>query len=517
MHETRATLPYAWAALATSDETTANRESFASRLRPPTIAGIAVLASTATKSLIERLSDLDIWWHLKTGELIVAAHRIPSGDPYSFTAAGKRWIVQEWGSEVLLHGIDSAFGLRGIIVWRSLMLLAIYGLAARLIVRHAGNTVGTWALVALTAYCGALSWTERPNLFSFLLFAITLTIAERKDKKIWWFVPIAALWANLHGMVVLGIGLVALLAILEWLKVALRWEGAHPAWAKRLGAVAAVGAVASLANPYGPGLHAHAFKLLKVVQSIITEWESPNFHELVPILFLVLVVATFAGMALGSRRPDPTDVGLAAAFLYLGLFAVRNLPVSAIVFGVVASKYLPDAIREAIARRRGGPRPMQSATLPAFNLFAFVAVVAAFAIIIANGYPRSNAPRDTMAPTFPVATIQSLDGKHARLFTTDVWAGLAIYLVWPDVHVSFDTRADFYGEEIIDKYQEVVSGGERWREQLDEWCVTHVLIPRRRPLATLIEADPDWTKQREEPVRKTVALLFERSAPVPGC
>lgn len=482
------------------------------------IAGFAVLSSTATKSLIEKLSDLDVWWHLKTGELIVAEKAIPAVDPYSFTAAGKRWVVQEWGSEVLLHGIDSAFGLRGIIVWRALMLLAIYGLAARLIVRHAGNTVGTWALVALAAYCGALSWTERPNLFSFLLFTITLALAERRDRRIWWFVPIAALWANMHGMVVLGIGLVALLAILEWLKVGLRWEGAHPAWAKRLTAVAAAGAVASLANPYGPGLHAHAFRLLRVVQDIITEWESPDFHEMVPILFLVLVVATFAGMALGSKRPDPTDVGLAAAFLYLGLFAVRNLPVAAIVFGVVASKYLPDAVREALARRRGGPGQVQTATLPLFNLVAFVAVLAAFAIVIGSGFPRSGSPRDTLSPTFPIESIQRLEAMRSpRLFTTDVWAGLVIYEAWPGTHVYFDTRADFYGEKIIDDYRQVVSGGEQWKAELDRWCVTHVLIPRKGPLATLLETSPDWVKIFEERVRNGTALLFEIRRPPTGC
>ena len=43
-----------------------------------------------------RFADPDMWWHLKTGELIWNSHTIPRTDPFSFSAAGYRWIAQEW-------------------------------------------------------------------------------------------------------------------------------------------------------------------------------------------------------------------------------------------------------------------------------------------------------------------------------------------------------------------------------------------------------------------------------------
>src|SRR5207247_1094912 len=131
---------------------------WAARLAPPRIVAFALLASIPVKMLADKLSDPDLWWHLKTGQLIVATHRIPGVDPYSYTAAGKRWIVQEWGSELFLYGIRKAFGLYGILAYRAFFLLLIYLLVARLLVRRMGSGMGTWVLLAIVAYGGEPNW-----------------------------------------------------------------------------------------------------------------------------------------------------------------------------------------------------------------------------------------------------------------------------------------------------------------------------------------------------------------------
>ncbi|HXF06527.1 MAG TPA: hypothetical protein VNM72_14090, partial [Blastocatellia bacterium] len=38
----------------------------------------------------------DFWWHLKTGEIIVTEHRIPTSDEYSFSRHGEPWVNQAW-------------------------------------------------------------------------------------------------------------------------------------------------------------------------------------------------------------------------------------------------------------------------------------------------------------------------------------------------------------------------------------------------------------------------------------
>src|SRR5271165_5841398 len=46
------------------------------------------------------LVDPDMWWHLKVGETILATHRFPTTDPYSFTVHGQPWLAYEWLGEV---------------------------------------------------------------------------------------------------------------------------------------------------------------------------------------------------------------------------------------------------------------------------------------------------------------------------------------------------------------------------------------------------------------------------------
>ncbi|HLW17335.1 MAG TPA: hypothetical protein VKV69_08275, partial [Actinomycetota bacterium] len=402
------------------------RTSWAARLTPSNIVAFAVIAALPVKLLARRLEDPDLWWHLKTGALIVRNHAIPAVDPFSYTAAGRHWIVQEWLSEVILYGIHKAFGLYGILFYRAIVVLIIYVLVARLLVRRMGSGMGTWALLALTAFAGSPNWTERPNLLSFLLFVVTLELLDRKGKAIWWFVPIAALWANLHGMVVLGVGLVAVIAVAEWLKIAARWTGADRARAKLLSYVTGASILAAFLNPYGPKLFIHAFRLIKLVQGFVGEWASPNFHSPGPIIFLALLLLTIAALAFNPERKDPTDVALALAFTVLALQAARNLAVGGIVLGLVCARYLPGAIA-SIPRKPAKRSDVEGASSVLLGVMGVVLVVIGLGTVLVTGFPKSSNPKDILDDTFPIATIKSLDRPGVRLFVHDGWSGLAIY------------------------------------------------------------------------------------------
>jgi hypothetical protein len=41
-------------------------------------------------------NDGDVSWHVATGRWIIAHGRIPTADPFSFTAAGHPWVATEW-------------------------------------------------------------------------------------------------------------------------------------------------------------------------------------------------------------------------------------------------------------------------------------------------------------------------------------------------------------------------------------------------------------------------------------
>ncbi len=70
--------------------------------------GLFVMAS-------RNITDPDVWWHLRTGELILATHTIPHTDPYSFTKSGQPWIDHEWLSQILIYSTYRLTGYAGLI------------------------------------------------------------------------------------------------------------------------------------------------------------------------------------------------------------------------------------------------------------------------------------------------------------------------------------------------------------------------------------------------------------------
>ena len=51
------------------------------------------------------VTDPDVWWHLRTGQLILHDHAVPHTDPFSFTRFGQPWVNHEWLSDLLLYGL----------------------------------------------------------------------------------------------------------------------------------------------------------------------------------------------------------------------------------------------------------------------------------------------------------------------------------------------------------------------------------------------------------------------------
>ena len=77
---------------------------------------VAILALGLFTMAVRPLTDPDVWWHLRTGQLTLQNHSVFHTDPYSFTRFGQPWINHEWLSDVLLFGIYRLAGFGGLIV-----------------------------------------------------------------------------------------------------------------------------------------------------------------------------------------------------------------------------------------------------------------------------------------------------------------------------------------------------------------------------------------------------------------
>src|SRR3974390_1762333 len=78
----------------------------------------------------------DEFWSLAAGQWMLAHHAIMGLDPFSYTEAHRRWVTDEWGSEVALAGLYRGFGAQA---------YSIYAV-----------TLGSLSLLVTMAYARAL-------------------------------------------------------------------------------------------------------------------------------------------------------------------------------------------------------------------------------------------------------------------------------------------------------------------------------------------------------------------------
>ena len=159
-------------------------------------------------------SDVDYWWHLKTGQWI-AAHGIPRVDPFSHTAEGRIWIDHEWLQQWLIQALDQRLGYAGPMLLYGAIQAATSLLVWRLIREHGAGRL--LALILLLAFflCAAATWGVRPQIVAALLLAVQLLILGRhrrapdsRSRRLWWLPLLIGLWANLHGSFLLGLAVI---------------------------------------------------------------------------------------------------------------------------------------------------------------------------------------------------------------------------------------------------------------------------------------------------------------------
>lgn len=463
-------------------------DSLLRRLPSPLI--ILVVTSAAMLAIVtwvHGLADTDYWWHFTTGQVIAQTGRVPSVDPYSFTYGGQPWTAHEWLGELLLYelvswlgttltllafGVISALGLATVAV--ALRRLGVPTLAIAV-----GVGIGTWILFGFS--------TPRPQVISFAFMGIlvgTLLVVDVAHRR--WLIllpPFFALWANLHGLWVVGLGVL-------FIHLVFTLAGRTPlARARRWALAVAVACVAAtMATPAGIGGVLYPLRYIQPNDwglAHISEWMSPNFHEttFLPLLLLVLLV-----VGVGARGVPGWLTALALLGVVMALFAQRNAPLA----GILAMPAVAMGLASVGVHSLTGADRRQDAMGRRLMELALAAVVVIGAGVIAPRVPAAAAVAET---SFPVAAVDQLVAvqPQARLFTEYEWGGYAIYRLYHlGGRVFVDGRNDMYPRRILDDYVTIRGADPGWQDLLRSYGVTAVILRPQTPLVAGPLKDAGW-------------------------
>jgi hypothetical protein len=427
------------------------------------------------------LYDGDTYWQLAAGLKMLEAGRIFKTDPFSYTMPGHPWHTHEWLSEILF---GLAYKLGG---WSAMVALGgiTAGLAAFIMGRWVTRFVqplSALVMVGLAFYAISPSTLLRPHLLALPIMAqwtVSLLKAREENRApSLWLLPLMTLWANMHGGFMFGLALIGPMA-LEALVTAPREKWLEVIWRWGLFGVLALGA--ALITPHGIDVLIFPFKVmsLKSLKDII-EWKPVDFSK--PTPFEEAMLGTLLVCFVRGVKVPWVRTLVLLGLLAMALQHIRHMLVLAIVAPLLLAKPLGDVMSpEHTADFRRFAKPTLAAALVAF--IALTAVRFAFPLHRKNDFHSPVAAFNSVPPEL----------RAHRVFNTYALGG---YLIYKDVPVFIDGRADMYGDDFTTYYLKIARSADPavFLAAQKRWGFDWAILEPDSVIVRTLAKTPGWKK-----------------------
>jgi hypothetical protein len=339
-----------------------------------------------------------------------------------------------------------------------------------------------------------------------------------------------ALWVNLHGAFVMGLGLLIVYFSCELLRRLVDPQGTTAlsiAELKKLLFVFGLCCVATLLNPEGYRIYDYVRTVVldPGSQQLVAEWQPPRLNDLTGFLFFYcpffLAMFTFIQARV---KPDLTETVLFFGFAALGLSSIRNAAwFGTITFPLIA-RYLPhfDLTPLSPLRRFTAIESFfESSTrlegdVPAHSRINLVLLIAAFiALLTQSPWIRpAITGKSLIAPQTPVGVAEFIREKaiSGRMFHPQEFGDYLMWRLWPQQKTLVDGRVHLFDLEFLKEYKRVLddplSG-----DFIERWNIQYLLLSKlpdgsnSRTIAS-VESSSTWSKIYED----TISVLFVKKA-----
>ena len=426
----------------------------------PMAGGAALVFAAATYSR----ADADLWGHLRYGLDALEAGRLTSVDPYSFTQ-DRPWINHEWMSEVQTAVAWWLGGVAGLVLLKAALVFGAFWLmwdALR------GAALGVRLALMLFAAVGTVHITSavRPQAWTFLAFGLLChALAFRRLDHRRWLPVLFALWANVHGGWVVGLGVLGVWAAAE----SLHDRDARRQWLW----LAPISALATVATPYGWRLWEFLLTTVRPERSI-EEWQ-PIFTKDAGFWgpwVVAVMLGVWAVRSLRVRRLPVMAVLLMLAWSSFRVMRIGSLFVEASVIFLapaVIARWPACLPVLPVSRSRAEP-------LVAGYLFAAAGAAAIWiGLHTLTCLPFGGPWAPEMAP------VRLLSAAPAgRVVTFFDWGQYALWHLGPRLAVSMDGRREtVYTDARLREHDAIVLGEPEGLETLARWRAEYVWLPAR--------------------------------------
>lgn len=444
------------------------------------------------------LNDYDIWFHLKSGE-IIAQKGIIRYDVFSYNTAGREWFPYEWLFQISMYAVKTSIGLRAI-PYVIAGIICLWMTAFFLIFRNIFR-LSRWWSVTLTFFFYVSVYeffSARPHVFAYTFLTINcfliLLYVYRNKNLLWLTIPITLAWTNLHGSIFLDVyffGAYAVIACIHWLKTK------EKRWRQKVGTLgffAVLTAVLTVLPPLGT----IQYRLLwifftnnKFISTFIDEW-TPLITNQFAFVFVSTTVAIVVLLILATliQKKGRTGQSILVLVPALPFFLLPYMASRNVVLGYIAiTCCLAWLLKEHIDSQK-----------------KFL-TIAAILIVLIHGWILADkrTPQTLYYPARAVQFIKRTD-LAGHIFNEYGYGGYLLYHLYPKQKVFFDGRTDLYLccempdtlKLATNKYQDDAEYKKTTDWLWSKYDISFVLVSTRkhsvlRKIARLLTADPDWS------------------------
>jgi len=459
------------------------------------LAAVVALSLIFMVTSFNRLNHTDLWGHLNFGRWIVAHEALPTTDPFAAGPSDAGVLQGAWLAQTSGYEVQRLFGNEGLVFGHALLVTLTAGVLMLAVYRRGAPAIWAWSAgMAMLVLDLPIVGTIRPQLFGQLgaaLFLLACAELPRRTHPLYWLPLVAALWANLHGSIPMGLAILGLYATgLTWdvyqeaagaFAKILRDRRIYVAW----GAVLLVLAAACL-NPHGPGLLVRILGFGdQAVLASISEWRSLTPRSLTGVLMIASVAITAALVKYSSRKWAAHEILMLAAFGLAVVPAIRMLAWWAIVWPWVVWPHAAAAWHKFQAEKAGEPiadqdEPTAMRTMLAIGFVFMTILIAPPTFSVVSGRARGEGPILVTDTPLYVADEVVRRGLVGNIAAPMDWADFLVWktdgqlkpLVYSHVHVIEPNawRA----------YETVFRGEESWLPTLRSQHMQYVLVSRKQ-------------------------------------
>jgi len=457
------------------------------RRTPLPVLGTLAVGAIAVLTFAERdVVDPDLWGLMAMGRETLAQGWPPLRDPFSYVPTKTPLVYHEWLSGVLFYLLLMGLGSPALKLLVITLGLATVGLAAATARRGGASYLSILVVLMIGLQSIQHGYSPiRAQAFTYLFFALFIFLLEHAEQGCRWpllLIPaVSALWANLHGGFLAGIG-VALLYVASY--PARR----QPPWL--LLGICAVAILATLITPYGVHYWWYLRDALLMPRPLVTEWASVPLDLSSLWAFKGLLVLSVLSVAVVPRRHWPGIIVMTVTAL-LAVRQRRHVP----FFSIAAIAFLPPYLSSlfdrvvASVRSRPGTRPI---------LVVILASVMLGSLTLAAGFQLARFTSwrlQVPAEFYPVGTVEFLrvNGLRGNLATPFNWGEYVLWKLSPQIKISFDGRYEtVYPPQVETDNLNFINATGDWRRLLREYPTDMVLADRRSAAAQAMANETGW-------------------------